>query len=63
MKVWQSLNAAKAADAMLIASLVASSVVRALLRPLLGIAFVLLYLDARTDFTEKELSPPHLPLR
>jgi hypothetical protein len=63
MKVWQSLNAAKAADAMLIASLVASSLVRALLRPILGIAFVLLYLDARTDFTEKELAPPHLPVR
>ncbi|PYI77986.1 MAG: hypothetical protein DMF04_04750 [Verrucomicrobia bacterium] len=63
MKVWQSLNAAKAADAMLIASVVASSVVRALLRPVLGIAFVLLYLDARTDFTEKELSPPRLPVR
>ena len=39
MKVWQSLNAAKAADPMLIASVVASSAVRSLLRPVLGIAF------------------------
>jgi hypothetical protein len=63
LKVWQSLNAATAADAMLIGSVVASTVARALLRPVLGIAFVLLYLDARTDFTEKELAPPPVPVR
>jgi len=34
-----------------------SSLVRALLRPILGIAFVLLYLDTRADFSESELAP------
>jgi GYF domain 2 len=58
MKMWQDLNAPKVADAMLIASMAISSLVRALLRPILGIAFVLLYLDARADFSESELAPP-----
>src|SRR5437870_10011758 len=59
LKVLQSLDAPNAADAMLIGSMVVSSMVRALMRPILGIAFVLLYLDARADFTESELAPPH----
>ena len=58
MKMWQGLNAPKVADAMLIGSMAITSLVRALLRPILGIAFVLLYLDARTDFSESELAPP-----
>jgi hypothetical protein len=58
LKVMQNLDAPKAADAMLIGSMVVSSLIRALLRPILGIAFVLLYLDARADFTESELAPP-----
>jgi len=58
MKMWQDLNAPKVADAMLIGSLAISSLVRALLRPLLGISFVLLYFDARSDFSESELASP-----
>jgi uncharacterized membrane protein YvlD (DUF360 family) len=58
LKVMQNLDAPKAADAVLIGSMAVSSLVRALMRPILGIAFVLLYLDARCDFTEKELAPP-----
>ena len=58
MKMWQDLNAPKVADAMLIGSMAISSLVRALLRPILGIVFVLLYLDARSDFSESELAPP-----
>jgi len=61
MKILQNLNAPKAADPVLISSAVISSLVRALMRPLLGIAFVLLYFDARTDFTERELAPPERP--
>jgi len=58
MKMWQDLNTPKVADAMLIGSMAISSLVRALLRPILGIAFVLLYLDTRADFSESELAPP-----
>src|SRR5881275_3283816 len=58
MKMWQDLNAPKVADAMLVGSMAISSLVRALLRPIFGIAFVLLYLDARSDFSESELAPP-----
>ena len=58
MKMWQDLNAPKVADTMLIGSLAISSLVRALLRPLLGISFVLLYFDARSDFSESELASP-----
>jgi hypothetical protein len=58
IKMWQGLNAPKVADAMLIGSMAISSLVRALLRPILGIAFVLLYLDARADFTDSDLAPP-----
>jgi hypothetical protein len=43
---------------MLIGSMAISSLVRALLRRILGIAFVLLYLDTRADFSENELAPP-----
>jgi len=51
----QSLNSAKTADTMLIASAIVGGIVHALVRPILGISFVLLYFDARTDFTEAEL--------
>jgi hypothetical protein len=54
----QNLESAKTPDAMLIASAVVSTLLRALVRPFFGIAFVLLYFDARTDFTEAELAPP-----
>jgi len=57
LAIFQNLNNAKTADPMLIASAVIGSIVHALLRPVLGIAFVLLYFDARTDFTEAELAP------
>jgi hypothetical protein len=52
----QNLNSAKTGDAMLITSAVVSGIAHALVRPVLGISFVLLYFDARTDFTEAELS-------
>jgi hypothetical protein len=58
MKMWQDLNTPKVAVALLIGSMAISSLVRALLRPILGIAFVLLYLDTRADFSESELAPP-----
>jgi len=57
LAMFQNLNSAKAADPMLIASAVIGTIVHALLRPILGIAFVLLYFDARTDFSEAELAP------
>jgi len=57
----QNLSAAKTADAMLIASATLGACVHALVRPILGIAFVLLYFDARTDFSEEELAPPDRP--
>jgi hypothetical protein len=57
LAMFQNLNSAKAADPMLIASAVIGTIVHSLLRPILGIAFVLLYFDARTDFTEAELAP------
>jgi GYF domain 2 len=53
-----NLEAAKTPDAMLIASAILSSLLRALIRPFFGIAFVLLYFDARSDFTDSELAPP-----
>ena len=55
--MFQNLNSAKAADPILIASAVIGTIVHSLLRPILAIAFVLLYFDARTDFTEAELVP------
>ena len=57
LAMFQNLNSAKAADPMLIASAVIGTIVHSLLRPILGIAFVLLYFDARTDFNEAELAP------
>jgi hypothetical protein len=53
-----NLESVKTPDAMLIASAIVSTVFRALLRPFFGVAFVLLYLDARTDFTDSELTLP-----
>lgn len=44
----QNLANAPTPDAMMIASYVFSSVIHALLRPLLGIAFVILYFDAKS---------------
>jgi hypothetical protein len=35
-----------------------AALIQSVLRPILGIAFVLLYLDARTDLSENELAPP-----
>src|SRR5437870_960407 len=58
IKMWQDLNTPKVADAMLIGGIAISSLVQSLLRTVLGIAFVLLYLDARADFSESELAPP-----
>lgn len=55
--LFQNMSTPKRADAILIASAVIGSVVHALVRPILGISFVLLYFDARTDFTEAELTP------
>jgi hypothetical protein len=57
MKIWENLNTPTAPDAILISTAVISSLLRALMRPLLGIAFVLLYFDARSDFSERELAP------
>jgi hypothetical protein len=48
--LWQNLTAAHAPDALTIIGSAMSTLVHALLRPLLGISFVLLYFDARTDF-------------
>jgi hypothetical protein len=60
----QKMEAAKTPDAMLIASAALASLVHALLRPIFGIAFVLLYFDARADFSDTELSDPdHAPPR
>ena len=56
LAMFQNLNSAKAADPMLIASAVIGTIIHSLLRPILGIAFVLLYFDARTDFNEAELA-------
>lgn len=39
-------------------TLLLRDLLQAILRPLLGIAFVLLYLDARTDLTESEVARP-----
>src|SRR5213595_2588135 len=61
IKMLQDMNVPKVADAMLIGSMALSSSIRALLRPILGIAFVLVYLDARADFSESELAPPDAP--
>lgn len=51
----QSLSRAEAPHPLLIGSAVLASLLHALVRPVFGIAFVLLYFDARTDFTEEEL--------
>jgi hypothetical protein len=51
----RSLESAKTPDALLIASAIVSTLLRAVLRPFFAIAFVLLYVDARTDFRDGEL--------
>jgi hypothetical protein len=48
--LWQTLSAAHAPDALTIAGSAVSTLVNALLRPLLGISFVLLYFDAKVNF-------------
>jgi hypothetical protein len=58
LAVLQNVNAAKTPDAMLIVSGAVASLLHALVRPIFGIAFVLLYFDARADFTDAELAPP-----
>ncbi len=57
---YQLLSAA-APDPVILWSGIIGAIVQTLLRPLLGIAFVLLYYDARTDFTQAELTPPPEP--
>ncbi len=47
--LWQNLTAAHAPDALTIAGSAISTLVSALLRPLLGISFVLLYFDSKSD--------------
>ncbi len=54
----RNLEAARTPDVMLIVSAIVSTLLRALLRPFFAIAFVLLYFDARTDFTDAELAQP-----
>ncbi len=51
----QTINTPPAADLMLIAGAIVASLVHTLLRPMFGIAFVLLYFDARADFSDREL--------
>ena len=48
--IWQTLSAAHAPDALTIAGSAVSTLVNALLRPLLGISFVLLYFDTKVNF-------------
>jgi hypothetical protein len=48
--LWKTLSAAHAPDALTIAGSAVSTLVNALLRPLLGISFVLLYFDAKVNF-------------
>jgi hypothetical protein len=50
----QALVRAPRPDALTITTYVVSSLVKALFRPLLGIAFVLLYLDARAGFRSRD---------
>jgi GYF domain 2 len=49
--LWKTLSAAHAPDALTIAGSAVSTLVNALLRPLLGISFVLLYFDAKVNFS------------
>ncbi len=56
LAILQSLDAPQAPDGMLIASAIVAGLFHALIRPLFGIAFVLLYFDARADFSEAELA-------
>lgn len=55
LAVLQSINTPNTANITLIASAIATSLLHALVRPIFGIAFVLLYFDARADFSEEEL--------
>lgn len=54
MALAQNLANAPAPDAITIVTYVATSLIQAALRPLLGIAFVILYFNARADFTRKD---------
>lgn len=53
--LWQTLSAAHAPDALTIAGSAVSSLVNTLLRPLLGISFVLLYFDAKVNFATDKI--------
>ncbi len=55
MSWWQTLNSPHSPDPGLIAGATISALLQTLVRPTLAIAFVLLYFDARTDFSPKEL--------
>lgn len=54
MALVQNLANASAPDAMVLASYVFSSLIHALLRPLLGISFVILYFDAKARFDGRQ---------
>jgi GYF domain 2 len=58
LAILQNVNAPQTADARLITVAVVKSLLHALARPIFGIAFVLLYFDARTDFSDDELQSP-----
>lgn len=58
LALMRNLENAKTPNAMLIASAIVSTLLRALIRPFFAIAFVLLYFDARSDFTDAELARP-----
>jgi hypothetical protein len=58
LTLMRNLESAKTPNVMLIVSAIVSTLLRALLRPFFAIAFVLLYFDARIDFTDTELAQP-----
>ena len=53
--LWQTLTSAHAPDALTIVGSAMSTLVNALLRPLLGISFVLLYFDAKVNFADDKI--------
>lgn len=57
LALMHNLESTNTPNAMLIGSAIVSTLLRALIRPFFAIAFVLLYFDARADFTDSELAP------
>jgi uncharacterized protein DUF4339 len=53
--LWKTLSAAHAPDALTIAGSAVSTLVNALLRPLLGISFILLYFDTKVNFAADKI--------